>query len=100
MVGVPDGAAGEAPKAFVVRSDPSLTPEAIRAHCRKHLTGYKVPRYVEFRDELPKSNVGKILRKDLRAEPGQAEDRREPRRNEPNAGIGPASARTRDAYWR
>jgi long-chain acyl-CoA synthetase len=69
VVGVPDGAAGETPKAFVVRSDPSLTPEAIRAHCRKYLTGYKVPRHVEFRDELPKSNVGKILRKDLRAEP-------------------------------
>ena len=70
VVGVPDGAAGEAPKAFVVRSDPGLTQEAVRAHCKKHLTGYKVPRSVEFRDELPKSNVGKILRKDLRASPG------------------------------
>jgi len=70
VVGVPDGAAGEAPKAFVVRSDPGLTQEAIRAHCKKHLAGYKVPRHVEFRDELPKSNVGKILRKDLKASPG------------------------------
>jgi long-chain acyl-CoA synthetase len=72
VVGVPDGAAGEAPKAFVVRSDPGLTQEAIRAHCKKHLAGYKVPRHVEFRDELPKSNVGKILRKDLRAGPGRS----------------------------
>jgi long-chain acyl-CoA synthetase len=70
VVGVPDGAAGETPKAFVVRSDPALTPEAIRAHCKKHLAGYKVPRHVEFREDLPKSNVGKILRKELRASPG------------------------------
>ena len=69
VVGVPDGGSGEAPKAFVVRSDPSLTAEAVRAYCKQHLTGYKVPKFVEFRDELPKSNVGKILRKDLRADP-------------------------------
>ncbi|MGH6644319.1 MAG: AMP-binding protein, partial [Bradyrhizobium sp.] len=69
VVGVPDGAAGEAPKAFVVRSDPALTAEAVRAYCKQHLTGYKVPKFVEFRNELPKSNVGKILRKDLRADP-------------------------------
>ena len=69
VVGVPDGASGEAPKAFVVRSDETLTIEAIRAYCRDHLAGYKVPKFVEFRAELPKSNVGKILRKDLRAQP-------------------------------
>jgi long-chain acyl-CoA synthetase len=66
VVGVPDGAAGEAPKAFIVKSDPALTTEAVRAYCRQHLTGYKVPKFVEFREDLPKSNVGKILRKDLR----------------------------------
>jgi long-chain acyl-CoA synthetase len=69
VIGVPDGASGEAPKAFVVRSDPGLTAEAVRAHCRRHLTGYKVPKHVEFREELPKSNVGKILRRELRADP-------------------------------
>ncbi len=68
VIGVPDGAAGEAVKAYVVRRDPALTAEAVREHCRASLTAYKVPRHVEFRDELPKSNVGKILRKDLRAE--------------------------------
>ncbi|GLS20062.1 long-chain-fatty-acid--CoA ligase [Labrys miyagiensis] len=66
VVGVPDGAAGEAPKAFIVRTDATLTAEAVRAYCRQHLTGYKVPKFVEFREDLPKSNVGKILRKDLR----------------------------------
>lgn len=69
VVGVPDGAAGEAVKAFVVRKPGSdVTGEEIRAFCKEHLTGYKVPKLVEFRTELPKSNVGKILRKDLRAE--------------------------------
>jgi long-chain acyl-CoA synthetase len=66
VIGVPDGAAGEAVKAFVVRKDKGLTPDQVRAHCKDHLTGYKVPKFVEFREELPKSNVGKILRKDLR----------------------------------
>jgi long-chain acyl-CoA synthetase len=66
VIGVPDDASGEAVKAYVVRRDPGLTAEAIRAHCKAHLTAYKVPRSVAFRDELPKSNVGKILRKDLR----------------------------------
>jgi long-chain acyl-CoA synthetase len=68
VIGVPDGASGEAVKAFVVLHDQSLTKEAIRAYCKEHLTGYKVPKSVEFRDDLPKSNVGKILRKDLRNE--------------------------------
>ena len=68
VIGVPDGATGEAVKAFVVLNDKSLSQDDIRAHCRDHLTAYKVPNRVEFRDELPKSNVGKILRKDLRAE--------------------------------
>jgi len=66
VVGVPDGAAGEAPKAFVVRSDPAITAEMVRSHCKAHLTGYKVPKFVEFREDLPKSNVGKILRRELR----------------------------------
>jgi long-chain acyl-CoA synthetase len=65
---VPDGASGEAVKAFVVLRDATLTEAAIRSYCREHLTGYKVPKSVEFRDDLPKSNVGKILRKDLRAQ--------------------------------
>ncbi|SFS19916.1 AMP-binding protein [Yoonia litorea] len=68
VIGVPDNASGEAVKAFVVRRDENLTKDAVRAYCKEHLTNYKVPKLVEFRDELPKSNVGKILRKDLRAE--------------------------------
>ncbi|MDD3353249.1 long-chain-fatty-acid--CoA ligase FadD [Zoogloea sp.] len=65
-LGVPDERSGEAVKIFVVRKDPSLTAEILIAHCRQGLTGYKVPHFVEFRDELPKSNVGKILRRVLR----------------------------------
>ncbi|HLT90584.1 MAG TPA: AMP-binding protein [Woeseiaceae bacterium] len=65
-VGIPDEHSGEVVKLFVVRADDSLTEEAILAHCRKNLTGYKVPKAIEFRDELPKSNVGKILRRALR----------------------------------
>ncbi|WBM72375.1 long-chain-fatty-acid--CoA ligase FadD [Buttiauxella sp. WJP83] len=67
-VGVPSGASGEAVKIFVVKKDPSLTEEALVVFCRRHLTGYKVPKLVEFREELPKSNVGKILRRELRDE--------------------------------
>ncbi len=65
-VGVPDERAGEAVKIFVVKKDPSLTASALQDYCRGELTGYKVPRIVEFRDELPKSNVGKVLRRVLR----------------------------------
>lgn len=61
--GVPDSATNEAVQAFVVPKDPSLTAEELREHCKKYLTNYKVPRYIEFRQELPKSNVGKILRR-------------------------------------
>ncbi|NMG34145.1 long-chain-fatty-acid--CoA ligase [Azoarcus sp. TTM-91] len=67
-VGVPDERSGEAVKAFVVRKDPGLTEEVLIAYCRKNLTGYKVPHKVEFRDALPKTNVGKILRRALRDE--------------------------------
>ncbi len=68
VIGVPDGAAGEAVKAFIVKRDETLNKDTLRAYCKEHLTAYKVPKAVEFREELPKSNVGKILRKDLRAE--------------------------------
>ncbi len=68
VIGVPDDATGEAVKAFVVSGDKGLSQDAVRAYCKEHLTSYKVPKRIEFRDELPKSNVGKILRKDLRAE--------------------------------
>lgn len=65
-VGIPDEKSGEAIKVFVVRKDEALDRDAIRSHCRESMTGYKVPKHVEFRDELPKSNVGKILRRELR----------------------------------
>jgi long-chain acyl-CoA synthetase len=65
-VGVPDEKSGEAVKLFVVSSNPDLDQEAVRSFCREQLTSYKVPRIVEFRSELPKSNVGKILRRKLR----------------------------------
>jgi long-chain acyl-CoA synthetase len=66
VIGVPDAATGEAVKAFIVRSDPPLDANSVREFCRRELAGYKVPKYVEFRDDLPKSNVGKILRRELR----------------------------------
>lgn len=65
-VGVPHDVSGEVVKLFVVKKDNSLTAEDIIAHCRKHLTGYKIPKQVVFKDELPKTNVGKILRRELR----------------------------------
>ncbi|MCS6807855.1 MAG: AMP-binding protein [Bacteroidota bacterium] len=66
VIGVPDEKSHEAVKAFIVKKDPSLTAEEIKEFCKQHLTGYKVPKHVEFRNELPKSNVGKILRRLLR----------------------------------
>ncbi|HEY6562328.1 MAG TPA: AMP-binding protein [Polyangiaceae bacterium] len=66
VVGVPDEKTGEAVKAVIVRKDPSLTKEAVIQHCKLQLTGYKLPRQVEFRDELPKTPIGKILRRELR----------------------------------
>ncbi|WP_271025576.1 long-chain fatty acid--CoA ligase [Rhizobium sp. RCAM05973] len=65
-VGVPDPHSGEAVKLFIVKKDPALTEADVRAHCAANLTNYKRPRFIEFRAELPKSNVGKILRKELR----------------------------------
>ena len=70
-VGVPDEKSGEAVKIVIVRKDPTLTADDIRAHCRANLTGYKQPKYIEFRESLPKTNVGKILRRELR-EPAPA----------------------------
>ena len=67
-IGVPHEVSGETIKIFVVKKDDSLTRDELRQHCRQHLTGYKVPKDIEFRDELPKSNVGKILRRVLRDE--------------------------------
>lgn len=65
-IGIPDEHSGEAVKIFVVRQDPTLTAEALIAHCRTQLTSYKVPHHVEFRDDLPKTNVGKVLRRALK----------------------------------
>lgn len=66
VIGVPDKRSSECVKAFVVKGDPSLTEEELRAYCEEELTGYKKPKYIEFIDELPKSNVGKILRRELK----------------------------------
>lgn len=68
VIGIPDSKSGEAVKAFVVRKDPNLTAEAVIAFCHEQLTGYKVPKHIEFRTDLPKTNVGKILRRQLRDE--------------------------------
>lgn len=69
VIGVPDSNSGEAVKAFIVVKDKSLTLDEIRQFCKKQLTGYKVPRHYEFRESLPKSNIGKILRRELRDTP-------------------------------
>ncbi|MDW3645672.1 MAG: AMP-binding protein [Bacteroidia bacterium] len=67
-IGVPDEKSTEAVKIFVVKKDPAVTVEDLRAYCKENLTAYKVPKHVEFRDELPKSNVGKIIRRKLKEE--------------------------------
>jgi len=66
VIGVPDADTGEAVRAYVVKKDPSLSEAALREHCRQYLTGYKIPKQIVFRDELPKTPIGKILRKNLR----------------------------------
>ena len=71
-VGVPDDKSGEAVKLFVVKKDPALTADDVKKYCREHLTNYKCPRDIEFRTELPKTNVGKILRRELRDEAKKA----------------------------
>lgn len=68
MIGVPDEKSGEAIKVYLVKKDPALTTEAVIADCHANLTGYKVPKQVEFRDKLPKSPIGKILRRKLKEE--------------------------------
>jgi len=65
-IGVPDEKSGEVVSLYIVKKDPSLSKDEVIAFCKENLTGYKRPRYVEFMDELPKSNVGKILRRELR----------------------------------
>ena len=67
-IGIPDEKQGEAIKVFVIKSDPALTEDDVASYCHQNLTGYKRPKYIEFRDELPKSNVGKILRRELRTQ--------------------------------
>jgi long-chain acyl-CoA synthetase len=66
-IGIPDEKQGEAIKVFVVKNEPTLSEDDVAKYCRQNLTGYKVPKYIEFRDDLPKTNVGKILRRELRA---------------------------------
>jgi long-chain acyl-CoA synthetase len=68
VIGVPDPKSNEAVKVFIVKSDPSLTEDELKDYCKEQLTGYKRPRHIEFREELPKTNVGKILRRELRDE--------------------------------
>jgi long-chain acyl-CoA synthetase len=66
VIGVPDEQAGEAIKLFIIKKDANLSEEDVKAYCRQNLTGYKMPKYIVFRDDLPKTNVGKILRRELR----------------------------------
>jgi len=71
VVGVPDEKTGEAVKVVIVKKDPNLTKDAVLLHCKSLLTGYKVPRHVEFRDTLPKTPIGKVLRRELRDAPNK-----------------------------
>jgi long-chain acyl-CoA synthetase len=80
IVGVPDDSSGEAVKAFVVKRDPALSSAELIAHCRANLAAYKVPKQVEFRDHLPKSPIGKVLRRELKAHPPLAAPGPDPRR--------------------
>jgi long-chain acyl-CoA synthetase len=68
-VAAPDEASGEKVRLVIVRKDPALTKEQVVAHCKQHLTGYKVPKAVEFWKELPKTNVGKVLRREVKSAP-------------------------------
>nr|WP_307634074.1 hypothetical protein [Thiovibrio frasassiensis] len=68
VVGIPDEKSGEAVKVYLVKKDTSLTAEAVIAHCRVYLSAYKIPKHVEFRKTLPKSAIGKILRRKLKEE--------------------------------
>jgi len=68
VIGIPDAHSGEAVAAYIVKKDPNVTVEDIRAHARENLTAYKIPRIIEFRESLPKTNVGKVLRRALRDE--------------------------------
>jgi long-chain acyl-CoA synthetase len=67
VIGIPDAKTGEAIKAFIVKDDPTLTEDQVNAYCHDNFTAYKRPKHIEFRDELPKTNVGKILRRELRS---------------------------------
>ncbi|MFA0068718.1 long-chain-fatty-acid--CoA ligase, partial [Vibrio breoganii] len=71
-IGEPHDVSGEVVKICVVKRDPSLTKDELINHCRQHLTGYKIPRIVEFMEDLPKTNVGKILRRELRTDAKEA----------------------------
>ena len=74
-IGVPDAKSGEVIKIFVVKKDPSLTEHELKKYCHENLTNYKVPKHVEFRNDLPKSNVGKILRRVLKEEQAGVESK-------------------------
>ena len=71
-IGVPDAKSTEAVKVFIVKKDPSLTEQEVRDFCEENMTGYKKPKHIVFRDDLPKTNVGKILRRALREEEAAA----------------------------
>jgi long-chain acyl-CoA synthetase len=75
VIGLPDDHSGEMVVAYVVRKDQALTIDELRQFCRENMTGYKVPRRIEFRDTLPKTNVGKVLRRALKEEVEQAQSR-------------------------